>query len=411
MNRKRLSWLMLFFLLVNVFSISTASAGRNVLDVLLRPIGDSSAGFGITGGANNTLCVDDVTQDYNTSYTSLSGAANQRDKFFMENHVDGGETIINFTIFTCGSSLDVQNDYISIWAGGGTFEENVISTYGSAGYSNRSYVWTDDPDGGAWTWADVNETYIGYRGHTNLGGWVHITQVYARVYYYSAINVTTNATTGVEEANATLQGYLIDDNDLTTTVRFEYGTTTGYGTNTSDQTLNSKTSFNANITGLLPGTQYHYRSYANDSYGNYSLGDDMSFYTKPEAPTGVNAYSVNNNSTCLMWTVGTGANYTVILRNDSGWNGFPSSVTNGTVVYNGSGTWFYDTVAPGFNFSYGLWSFTYDKFSDNVSTGYNFSCPQNPSGVDGLQWVNNLNISWTVGRGAGDGGYSCSIRS
>ena len=50
--------------------------------------------------------------------------------------------------------------------------------------------------------------------------------------------VVTNSSTDVEETNATLHGYLNDDGDDPNgcTVWFQYGTTTGYGTNTTNQT-------------------------------------------------------------------------------------------------------------------------------------------------------------------------------
>ncbi|EMR73653.1 protein of unknown function (DUF2341), partial [Thermoplasmatales archaeon SCGC AB-539-N05] len=55
--------------------------------------------------------------------------------------------------------------------------------------------------------------------------------------------VVTNASTGVEETNATLHGYLQNDGGEDCTVRFEWGQTTSYGNATENQTKTSGESF------------------------------------------------------------------------------------------------------------------------------------------------------------------------
>lgn len=80
-------------------------------------------------------------------------------------------------------------------------------------------------------------------------------------------------------AQATLNGLLTDDGGEACDVWFEYGTDTGYGTSTSVQSgFITGQSFSAVVTGLLPGTVYHYRAAARNSYGT-SYGSDMSFVT------------------------------------------------------------------------------------------------------------------------------------
>ena len=74
-------------------------------------------------------------------------------------------------------------------------------------------------------------------------------------------SVTTNATTNVEETTATLHGYLSDDGGGCN-VKFQYGTTTGYGTNTANQSKSSGDEFSAGISSLSEGTLYHCRAVA-----------------------------------------------------------------------------------------------------------------------------------------------------
>jgi hypothetical protein len=80
--------------------------------------------------------------------------------------------------------------------------------------------------------------------------------------------VTTNAATNVTSSSATLNGSL-DPHGLTTTVYFQYGTTTSYGHTTSMQTQTGNTYRNiaANISGLSTHTTYHFRIVATNSAG------------------------------------------------------------------------------------------------------------------------------------------------
>jgi hypothetical protein len=100
--------------------------------------------------------------------------------------------------------------------------------------------------------------------------------------------VVTNEATGIMQNNATLQGTLTASGGENCTVRFEYGLNTSYGTNTTNQTKAAGQNFSFNATGLLTDTMYHYRAYANNTYGN-STGVDKTFTTAgnnpPNTPT------------------------------------------------------------------------------------------------------------------------------
>ena len=91
--------------------------------------------------------------------------------------------------------------------------------------------------------------------------------------------VTTNPATNVTTSSATLNGSL-DPHGLTTTVYFQYGTTTSYGHATAmlSQTGNTYRNIAANISGLATHTTYHFRILAKNSAGT-SLGIDRTFTT------------------------------------------------------------------------------------------------------------------------------------
>jgi len=77
---------------------------------------------------------------------------------------------------------------------------------------------------------------------------------------------------------ATLNGTLTSDRGFTASCYFEYGLTTGYGSDTSASptTCSEGDSFSAVITGLTPGGTYHYRAIAVSFLGTV-YGDDESF--------------------------------------------------------------------------------------------------------------------------------------
>jgi hypothetical protein len=91
--------------------------------------------------------------------------------------------------------------------------------------------------------------------------------------------VTTSPATNVASSSATLNGSL-DPHGLTTSVSFQYGTTTNYGHTSSMQSQTGSTFRNvsANISALSAHTFYHFRITVTNSAGN-RLGSDRTFTT------------------------------------------------------------------------------------------------------------------------------------
>jgi len=93
--------------------------------------------------------------------------------------------------------------------------------------------------------------------------------------------VITNPATNVTSSSATLNG-TVDPHGLTTTVYFQYGTTTSYGHTTASQskTGNTYQAVAANISGLSASATYHFRMAATNSAGTV-YGGDRAFTTTP----------------------------------------------------------------------------------------------------------------------------------
>ncbi len=97
---------------------------------------------------------------------------------------------------------------------------------------------------------------------------------------------TTESATGIQETQATPHAG-INPHEVETHYYFQYGTTTSYGSSTPETNAGSgkeSVSESATITGLEPGTTYHYRVAAYNSWagaGEASQGSDQTFSTAP----------------------------------------------------------------------------------------------------------------------------------
>jgi hypothetical protein len=109
----------------------------------------------------------------------------------------------------------------------------------------------------------------------------------------------TQAATNMTATNATLNG-TVNPNDLSTTVTFEYGASTSYGsTATASQspvTGNTIINVSVELTGLTPATTYHYRVKTVNSIGT-TYGEDKTFNTLGQVPTATTGDATNKTTT------------------------------------------------------------------------------------------------------------------
>lgn len=112
----------------------------------------------------------------------------------------------------------------------------------------------------------------------------------------AAPTVVTNAATGIGNSTAVLNG-TVTANLSSTTVVFQYGLTAAYGTNVTLGTAvtgSIPTSVSTTISGLTPGTLYHFRAAAYNAIGG-TYGGDMTFTTSslPASTTTITGHVPN----------------------------------------------------------------------------------------------------------------------
>lgn len=95
----------------------------------------------------------------------------------------------------------------------------------------------------------------------------------------SALAETCPTNTTVSGTTVLFVGELTDmGGDSTTSVWFEYGKTTAYGEKTGERVLTEPGFYCITVTGLSPGTTYHYRAVAKNEAGT-AYGENRSFTT------------------------------------------------------------------------------------------------------------------------------------
>jgi chitodextrinase len=120
-------------------------------------------------------------------------------------------------------------------------------------------------------------------------------------------SVSTCCATGIGSTSSTVNGS-VNPNGASTTYYFQYGTTTSYGSSTPAAGAGSSTSSVsavAGVSGLAPGTTYHFRVVASNG-GGTSYGSDLTFSTTspdttpPTAPTNL-AATAGDAQVSLTW--------------------------------------------------------------------------------------------------------------
>jgi uncharacterized protein (TIGR02145 family) len=201
-------------------------------------------------------------------------------------------TNINVNIATLNGSVNAN--YLSTVV---TFEYGTSTSYGSAITATQSPLTGSTNSNVS---ADITGLTAGTTYHYRIKAVNSLGTAYSDDITFITLgnvpSVVTLASTTVTTTTATLNG-VVNANYLGSTVTFEYGLTTGYGTTaTATQSPvigNANTNVSASISGLSIGTTYHYRVKAVNSLGTV-YGIDLTFSTVPTTVNDVegNTYNV-----------------------------------------------------------------------------------------------------------------------
>lgn len=186
-------------------------------------------------------------------------------------------------------ALAIPDSSVALWTRGGTSPEVEHATVELS--TNNGVTWT--PLGpatritGGWQKTGLTLPATGMLrargrsigGHANASsGLVEITQTFS-----NPPMVTTETTTAITATTATLNGTLNPNGS--STVWFEYGPTTSYGSTTPVQNISGAgiVAVQADVTGLTGNAGYHVRMVASNAAGTVP-GTDVAFTTAPDPP-------------------------------------------------------------------------------------------------------------------------------
>jgi hypothetical protein len=196
------------------------------------------------------------------------------------------------------------------------------------------------------------------------------------------VDVTTLSASSIVGTSAILNGRLDNDGGQPCNLWFKWGDNLPYTASTTySANQRSVVSFGYLFpTGsLTKGKAYHFQAAASNA-GDSDLGNDSTFITLPDAPTGLTANAISYGQIDLSWTKGTGATSTIIRR---GVGSCPATTTDGSPACGGAitGTSCNDTagLVESTNYCYRAWSLASEEGLNAYSIGFSEASASTPA--------------------------------
>jgi len=265
------------------------------------PFSESFGGTSIPSGWYQMMNITDTIKSWSISLTSEAGGTANEMVSKWQDVNNGTVRFVTPAINTVGISTVILKfkHLLDDFGPGATLK---IQS------SKDGITWDDEP----WSLATVGDNLVGpetvrvmltknINSATTQIAFVVTGNLYQYDYWYIddvtvsgalKAEATTADVTNITATGATLNGFVYA-NGASTTVTFDYGTTTAYGSSgTVTGTVSgvTKTLVSSAITGLTPKTVYHYRVKCVNSIGTSYSTPDMTFTTNgPNAPLTVSA--------------------------------------------------------------------------------------------------------------------------
>ena len=335
---------------VSTITATTATSGGNIIDEGSSTV--INRGVCWSTGTKPTIA-DSKTNDgagagsFTSNITGLNGATMYYVRAYATNTTGTGYGMA-MSLTTLGQSptpmvTDSTNIGVTSATLNGSVNANYLSTtvtfeYGTTTNYSSTVVATQSPVTGNTSTnvtADITGLVLNTTYHYRIKAVNSFGTSYSNDISFNTLGqpptATTLPATNLTSSGATLNGS-VNANNLSTSVSFEYGTTSSYGStvtaNQSHVSGNTNTNVNANISGLIGSTIYHYRVKATNSLGNITYGGDMTF--------AYFYYGATYQGGLVFYIDGTGQHGLVCAQTDQSTNAIWGC--NGTLITGADGT-------------------------------------------------------------------------
>ena len=415
-----------------VTKLDAAGTGPSYSTYLGGSSYDYSYGIAVDGSGNAYVTGNSSSTDFPTKNPYQGANAGRSDAFVTK--LDAVGTTLFYSTYLGGSTGYDISSAIAVDASGNAYVTGHTSStdfptqtpyQGTKAGDDDAFVTKLDAPGttlsystylGGSDWDEAHSIAVDVSGNAYVTGYTSSTNFPTRSPYQAAnagdndafvtklgLNlpptVTTQAATSVDTTSATLNG-TVNANGASTTVTFEYGLTTAYGTSvTADQspvTGSTSTAVSKTISGLTPNTTYHYRVVGQNSAGT-SNGEDLTFTTDP-LPTYTVTFDANGGTSPTPATkpVTYGAPYgdlATTTRDGYTFNGWFTAATGGSLVTSAT------TVTTAANHTlYAQWTINTYTLSVGANPGAGGTVVKNP---DKTNYTHGETVQLTATASAG----------